>query len=129
MTEYTELRDLDDEVFRCKVLWNHDWDDNPTPQYIDGQIARLAYRIVALRCTRCKRERYTYLNSRGERIAPHYYKNPVDYPKTHKFGADELWREAIKRSVFAFDYKAIPMERSNGRKSTSNRLPRSSAKR
>jgi hypothetical protein len=104
VTEYTELRNLPEDVFKCKVLWAHDMDDNPTPQHIDGQIARSAYRIVALRCTRCGRERYIYLNSRGEKIG-NYYKDPIDYPKTHRYTSDELWREAIKRSVLVRDYK------------------------
>jgi len=96
--KFTDLRQLDGDIFLCKLLWAHAMDDNPSPQFIDGRAAKMAHRIVCLRCLRCGRERYIYLNSRGEKIG-NYYKNPVGYPKVHRFQSDELWKEAIRRSV------------------------------
>jgi len=103
-TEYTDIGELGNDVLLCKALWQHDWGKNPSPKYIDGPIARLAYRMVCLRCKRCKRERYTYLNERGQKIAPHYYKNPVGYPKTRRLGNDDLWAEMIARSLLVQVY-------------------------
>jgi hypothetical protein len=96
---YTDLGDLGTDIFTCKMLWAHAWANNPSPKHIDGEVAQLAYRILCLRCTRCRRERYDYLGSRGELIG-RYYRNPVGYPKTHRFDGDGLRAELIRRSLW-----------------------------
>jgi hypothetical protein len=105
-TEYTDVTDLSDKLLICKALWQHDWDDNPSPRNIDGPVARMAHAMVCLRCSRCRRERYTYLDSKGNRIGPHRYFNPKDYPKTHQMTNQVLWSEMIKRSLLVRPYQA-----------------------
>jgi hypothetical protein len=48
------------------------------------------------------------LDSKGRRIGKPYYKNPVDYPKTHRIMGDDVRAEMIKRSLFV-------MQMSNGK--------------
>jgi hypothetical protein len=102
---YTDLRSLDEPVLICKALWGHEWENNPSPQHIDGQVARLAHRMLCIRCTRCGRERYDYIGRNGDLIG-RYYKNPNGYPKTHRFGGDELRLELIRRNVLVQRYSA-----------------------
>jgi len=101
--EYTDIAELGNDILTCKALWAHDWGKNPSPKNIDGTVARLAYRIVCLRCKRCKRERYDYLSSTGSRIG-RYYRNPVGYPKTRRLANDDLWAEMIARSLLVSVY-------------------------
>jgi hypothetical protein len=101
--DYTELDELTEGIFLCKALWQHPWEKNPSPRNINGEVARRAYRILCLRCTRCRRERYDYLGSKGQRIG-RYYVNPHGYPKTHRFTSDQLMLEMIRRSVLVTTY-------------------------
>lgn len=98
MDDYTELRHIDDDIFLCKAFWSHAWDQNPTPQNIDGDIARTAFRMLCLRCVRCQRERYDYIARDGSLIG-RYYKNPIGYPRTHRSSGDMLRAEMIRRSL------------------------------
>ena len=97
--EYTPVDELPDSLLTCKALWAHDWGKNPSPTYPTGMLAKMASFIVALRCKRCRRERYTYLDSKGRRLGPHYYRNPIGYPKTHRMDSDTLWIEMTARSL------------------------------
>lgn len=102
-TEYTDLADLGDDVLMCKALWQHDWSKNPSPKRIDGQVARIAHRIVCLRCKRCKKERYDYRDINGRKIG-RYYRDPVNYPHTKKLTDEILWGEMIERSLLVSTY-------------------------
>lgn len=112
--DYVGIKDIDDDIFKCKLFYSHAWDVNVSPQNIDGQIAKMAYRVLALRCERCGREKYEYINRRGERIAKPYYKNPVGYPKTHRLSGDELRVEMLRRAILVQTY--------NGRKNDNRRI-------
>jgi hypothetical protein len=101
--DYTEINELSDDLLICKALWQHDWAKNPTPKQIDGAVARLAHRMVCLRCKRCRRERYDYLGLHGQRIG-RYYRNPVNYPKTKRLTNTALWGEMIERSLLVSTY-------------------------
>ena len=101
--DYTELDELQESIFLCKALWQHAWARNTSPKNIDGSVARMSYRILCLRCTRCGRERYDYLGSKGQRIG-RYYVNPRGYPRTHRFGSEQLMSEMIRRSVLVMTY-------------------------
>jgi hypothetical protein len=102
--EYTDITELGDDLLTCKALWAHDWGKNPSPKQIDGMLARMATWIVCLRCKRCRRERYTYLDSTGRKMGPHYYRNPVGYPKTRRMDNDALWAEMAARSLLVQTY-------------------------
>lgn len=96
--EYTELVDVGNDILTCKLLWAHRWDRNPSPRNIRGEVARMAYRILCLRCSRCRRERYDYIDTHGGLIG-RYYVNPVNYPRTRRHNGDELRAEAIAREL------------------------------
>lgn len=99
MKPYSELKDIDNDILVCKTLRSHALEPNPSPQFIDGDIARTAFAMICLRCTRCLRERYEYLDSTGRRIGTPYWKEPVDYPRTHRLLGDELRAECINRNI------------------------------
>lgn len=103
--EYTDIPELGDDVLTCKALYQHDWGKNPSPKHIDGMVARMAHVMVCLRCKRCKRERYDYLSSTGHRIG-RYYRNPVGYPKMHRYSNEDMWTEMISRSLLVSTYEA-----------------------
>lgn len=109
MTEYTDLQDVADNFFTCRLLWSHAWEKNPSPQNIDGEIAKYCYAMMCLRCVRCGRERYDYLGATGDLIG-RYYKNPNGYPKLRRYAADTLRAETIRRSLL--------IQRRRGRKAT-----------
>jgi hypothetical protein len=98
-----DIRDLDDPILLCKALWGHNWDDNPSPRNIDGAVARLAHRMLCLRCSRCHRERYDYIGRNGDLIG-RYYKNPNGYPRTPRFLGDQLRLELIRRNLLVQRY-------------------------
>jgi hypothetical protein len=104
LLEYTALEDIGDSVLTCKTLWSHAWSKNPTPRHIKGDVARMATYIICLRCTRCRRERYEYLNSRGERITKPQYRDPVGYPHTRRASGDDFRAECIRRNVLVSTY-------------------------
>jgi hypothetical protein len=113
--EYTELDELGDDIFTCKMLWAHAWDKNPTPKHIDGAVARIAYRILCLRCRRCRRERYDYLGRHGELIG-RYYRDPIGYPKTRRANGDAMRTELIRRSLWVQEWNNGSTETSRTRK-------------
>jgi hypothetical protein len=102
--EYTTLDELPDSLLTCKALWMHDWGKNPSPDIPRGMLARMASFIVCLRCKRCKRERYTFLDSKGRKLGAHQYRNPIGYPKTHRLDNDSLWGEMVNRSLLVSTY-------------------------
>jgi hypothetical protein len=107
---YTELSDLDKSVLVCKAVHGHAWEDNPQYELSHPRM-RPSYAILALRCTRCGRERFDFLNRNGSRNGQPYYRNPVSYPKTHRHTGQELMVELMSRSLLVHDLK-----RANGRK-------------
>ena len=103
VAEYTDITDLGDDILVCRALWAHDWAKNPSPKRIDGEVARMAFRIVCLRCKRCRRERYDYLDTQA-RLIGRYYRNPENYPKTRRMTNEVLWGEIISRSLLVQTY-------------------------
>lgn len=101
--KYTDIKKVSDAVAICRSLWSHAWDDNPNADAIDGDVARIAYRILCLRCIRCGRERYDYIDRNGGLIG-RYYRNPVDYPRLTRYLGDELRVELIRRSLLVRRY-------------------------
>jgi hypothetical protein len=106
-----ELSDISDKVLPCKSrAISHSW-DKLLNYDLGSAIARNSYAVLALRCERCGREKFIYLNRNGTRNGRPYYRNPVDYPRTHRFSDQEFMSELLSRSLFVHD-----LRRSNGRK-------------
>lgn len=95
---YTGLAELDKSVLMCKAVHSHAWEDNPSYEISHPRV-RPSYALLALRCTRCGRERFDFLNRNGSRNGPPYYRNPVSYPKTHRHTGQELMVELLSRSL------------------------------
>ena len=100
MVDYLDLQELDDVYLICKARSRHKMDLNPSPTEIDSYRARLASYVIPWRCERCGRECYEFLDSIGRRIGTPYYRNPVDYPRTHRLIGDDVRAEMIRRGLF-----------------------------
>jgi hypothetical protein len=95
---YTELIDLTNQVLTCKAVHSHAWDDNPNYE-LNHYLARTSFAVLALRCARCGRERFDFLSKNGNRNGRPYYRNPVNYPKTHRLSGQELMSELMTRQL------------------------------
>lgn len=102
--DYTDLEDLADNILICRAMWQHPWSKNPTPRPPRGPVALMASYIIAVRCTRCRRERYEYLDSKGVRLGKPYYRDPKGYPKMRRTDGDHLRAELIRRSLWVTAY-------------------------
>jgi hypothetical protein len=108
---YLELHDVSDKMLPCKSrAISHAW-DKLLSYDLDSATAINSYAVLALRCTRCGREKFIYLNRNGTRNGRPYYRSPNDFPHTHRFSDQEFMSELLSRSLFVHDLK-----RSNGRK-------------
>jgi hypothetical protein len=108
---YTDLADLDKSVLTCKAVHSHSWEDNPSYELTHPRV-RPSFALLALRCTRCGRERFDFLNKNGSRNGQPYYRNPVNYPRTHRLTGQELMVELLSRSLLVH---AIDRSRRNGK--------------
>jgi hypothetical protein len=99
MIEYTDLHELDDVYLICKARGRHKMDINPSPGTVDSWRAQAASYVIPWRCERCGRECYEFLDSVGQRVGAPYYRNPVDYPHTHRLNGDDIRAEMISRSL------------------------------
>lgn len=102
MADYLELQDLDDVYLICKARGRHKMDANPSPQVVDSYRAKIASYVIPWRCERCGRECYEFLDSVGRRIGTPYYRNPIDYPRTHRLVGDDVRAEMIRRGLFVY---------------------------
>jgi hypothetical protein len=108
---YTDLGDLSKDVLTCKAVHSHAWEDNPHFELAHPRV-RPAYAILALRCTRCGRERFDFLSRNGTRNGRPYYRNPVNYPKTHRYSGQELMAELLSRQLLVHN---LGKSRRNGK--------------
>lgn len=95
--EYSELSDLNDEILQCKLFYGHEW-DKLNDYEINSELARYSDAVLALRCVRCHRERFDYLDVTGNLIG-RYYRNPNHYPRTHRLPVVDIRREVMFRGL------------------------------
>lgn len=109
-TDYATPRDLADEYLKCRVL-NHEWDANPEPNYSPALWASSAG-ALAIRCERCKTERYDYIG-KDMGLAARRYKYPKGYARLSRIDGARpvLRRELFRRSLVVQSYK----RRANGK--------------
>jgi hypothetical protein len=108
---YLELHDVSDKMLPCKSrAISHAW-DKLLSYDLDSVTANNSYAVLALRCTRCGREKFIYLNRNGTRNGRPYYRSPNDFPHTHRFSDQEFMSELLSRQLYVHDLK-----RTNGRK-------------
>jgi hypothetical protein len=108
-----DLSDLSDDLVMCKSrVFSHSWDRNPNMELPNSPRVKMAADIVTARCTRCSREKFIYLDKKGNRMGTPYYRDPVNYPRVHRFSDQEFMQVLLGRSLMVYDSKAS----SNGRK-------------
>lgn len=96
-TELPLLADLPDEFLLCRRGGlMHSWQPNPTA-VVDGDIARAASYVIALRCERCTKEKFIYLDSRYMRMGQ-YYRDVPGYA-AQRAKADDVLAEIVSRSL------------------------------
>jgi len=97
--EPVDITDLDDVYLICKARSRHKFDVNPSPSTVDSWRSQAASYVIPWRCERCGRECYEFMDSQGRRIGTPYYRNPIDYPRTHRLLGDTVRAEMIRRSL------------------------------
>ena len=98
MKTYTEIDHLADSVLTCKAYRSHAWEKLTTYE-INSEWAKRATAIWASSCTRCGRQRFVYFGRSGMPLARPYYRDPVDYPKTHRLAPVDIYKELLSRSL------------------------------
>lgn len=91
-----EISDLRDKFLLCRGL-GHSWDDNPNGE-VDSELFRQSTAAVALRCVRCKTERFDYLDSNLE-VFQRYYRYPDYYTTIPGYTRPDIRAEMMSRSL------------------------------
>ena len=94
MTEYTQVDELSDKFLLCRTL-GHSWDDNPHGAY-DSEWRNYSVGVFALRCVRCRTERYDYIG-KDMTVAYRDYK----YPKGYTTVPGEATRPVLRAEMFS----------------------------
>ena len=108
MTEYTDLSDLRDDSLMCKYPGiRHPWDKLPESSYDLNDFEKAYYSdsVLALRCSRCGREKFEFFDVNGNRMGKPTYRNPVDFQHTHRLQASEIRLEFMSRSLLVSNFK------------------------
>ena len=105
--ELIEVHDLSDKYLLCRTL-GHTWDKNPNPDHLARDKAWVA--AIYLRCTRCRMERYDYID-RTMNVHYRRYIPPKGYGQLKPgYKKPELRAEMFGRSLLVNKLR-------NGRKS------------
>lgn len=90
-----DLPDLTDAYLTCRTI-GHAWDDNPGAE-VDSDLFKASTGCLALRCTRCRMERFDYLgNDMG--VFQRYYRRPPGYGK---LPAEQRKAPALRAEMFS----------------------------
>jgi hypothetical protein len=88
--------DLSDKFLLCRTL-GHSWDDNPNPQFLAPDKSYVG--AIKLRCTRCRTERYDYIDKRME-VWKRFYRYPKGYGQLKPgYKKPQLRAELFNRSL------------------------------
>ena len=113
MPEYVEMADLTNDHLLCKYPGiRHAWDENPGAELPSGPNSYYATFVLCVRCTRCGREKFEYLDRNRRRMGVPYYRNPDDYQHTHRMYGDDMRRELVSRDLLVTRLKTS----SNGKR-------------
>lgn len=113
MITYVTPEELRDDSLTCRLLVNHSWKSNPEYE-LNSDLAKLSASILALRCVRCGRERFDYINRHGELIG-RYYRNPGNFQYMHRIPLTELRKLAMERSLLVHNFERNGRRKSNGK--------------
>jgi hypothetical protein len=102
--ELIEVHDLTDKFLLCRTL-GHSWDENPNPAH-PGTGDKSWVGALYLRCTRCRCERYDYINNQME-VHKRYYR----YPKGYGRLASGTTRPNLRAEIFS---RSLLISRRNG---------------
>jgi hypothetical protein len=94
--EKLEIHELTDKFLMCRML-GHSWDDNPNGE-VDSEYFRHSKGALALRCTRCRTERYDYLDN-SMQVFQRYYKYPKRYTTIPGYTRPDVRAEMLSRSL------------------------------
>lgn len=94
--EYVEITELQDRYLLCRSL-GHAWDDYPNGE-VDSQLFKSSTGAMVLRCTRCRTERYDYLDKQLQ-VSNRYYKYPARYTTIPGYKRPDLRAEMLSRSL------------------------------
>lgn len=98
-----DIRELIDEYVVCRTI-GHSWDDNISGE-VDGELARSATGVLALRCVRCTTERFDYIDGEMQ-VFQRYYRYPQQYASIPGQGTrPNLRGELLRRSVLIRRYR------------------------
>jgi hypothetical protein len=103
------IQDLRDSYLLCRTL-GHNWDENPSAE-VDSDLFRAARGGVFLRCTRCRTERFDYLDYELQVFA-RYYRYPKNYTTIPGYTRVDLRAECFSRSILIRKAR----QRRNGKK-------------
>jgi hypothetical protein len=94
-----------DNVHLKDRLLRHSWDDHPDPHW-SPFLFRTATGALALRCTRCGKERYDYFG-KGMELTSRRYITPTDYPRMSREDSRpfSLRAELLSRSFLVQRYQ------------------------
>lgn len=91
-----EIHELTDKFLACRGL-GHSWDDNPNGE-VDSELFRSSIGVLMLRCTRCRTERYDYLD-REFQVFKRYYVYPKNYTTIPGYQRTDVRAEMLSRSL------------------------------
>jgi hypothetical protein len=92
--DYVDVHDLTNEFLLCRAL-GHSWDDNPGAEIPQTPLVAASTGILALRCTRCRTERWDFLNVEMEVFSRRYL-----YPATYRrLPAEQRGRPALRSEM------------------------------
>jgi hypothetical protein len=94
--EQMEIHELTDKFLTCRAL-GHAWDDNPTAE-VDGTLFKSSHGALALRCTRCRTERFDYLDNTMQ-VFQRYYRYPKRYTTIPGYTRPDVRAEMLSRSL------------------------------
>lgn len=94
--ELLEIHELTDKYLTCRML-GHAWDDYPNGE-VDSDLFRKSRAVATLRCTRCRTERYDYLDKTLQ-VAYRYYKYPPRYTTIPGYTRPDVRAEMLHRSL------------------------------
>jgi hypothetical protein len=113
MKPQVDISELSDDLLMCKSrVFTHSWDRNPAMDLPNSPRVEMAASIITARCTRCSREKFIYLDKKGNRMGTPYYRDPVNYPRVHRFSDQQFMQLLLTRSLMVYDAKPS----TNGRK-------------
>jgi hypothetical protein len=103
------IDELLDEYVLCRTL-GHSWDELPDPEF-STSLYRSSTGALALRCTRCRAERYDYI-ANDMTVASRQYRYPPQYNTIPGQGSrPNLRGEMFRRSLLVHRYR----QRRNGK--------------